>query len=76
MSEHTGKIIIIIGLVIILLGLIIYFKNNIPIVKNFGKLPGDIKIERENFTFYFPLGTSVILSIILSMIFIILNKFR
>ena len=76
MSENLGKIIIFAGLIIILVGVIIYFKNFIPFFKYFGKLPGDIKIERENFIFYFPLGTSIILSIILSIIFIIINKMR
>ena len=41
-----------------------------------GKLPGDIVVKRENFTFYFPLATSVILSIIVSLILYLISKFR
>ncbi|MBN2041317.1 MAG: DUF2905 domain-containing protein [Spirochaetes bacterium] len=76
MSGNIGKTLIIIGCVILLFGILLYFKNNISVVKYIGKLPGDIKIERENFTFYFPLGTSILLSIILSAVFIIINKLR
>ena len=41
----------------------------------FGNLPFDIRIEKENFRFYFPIGTSVLLSILLSLILYLINKF-
>ncbi len=41
-----------------------------------GRLPGDIAIERENFRFYFPLGTSVLLSILLSLAAYLIGRFR
>ena len=41
-----------------------------------GRLPGDIVIERENSTFYFPLATSIIVSILLSLVFYIIGRFR
>jgi hypothetical protein len=41
-----------------------------------GRLPGDIVIKRENFTFYFPLATSIIVSILISLILYLINKFR
>lgn len=66
-----GKTLIIIGLIIILIGVILTFAGKIPWI---GRLPGDIYIKRENFTFYFPLATSILLSIILSLIFWLLRK--
>lgn len=69
MSEF-GKMLVIFGLVMVGLGLILLYGAKIPWL---GKLPGDITIKRENFTFYFPLATSLILSIILTLL---LSLFR
>ncbi|MBV6643141.1 MAG: DUF2905 domain-containing protein [Cyclobacteriaceae bacterium] len=67
-----GKSLIIIGVILIILGLFITFGGKI----NFGKLPGDIIVKRENFTFYFPITTMILLSLILSLVFFIVNKLR
>lgn len=67
-----GKLLIITGLIIVVLGVIVYFSDRFPSI---GRLPGDIVIKRENFTFYFPLATSILLSIIISLIFYLINKF-
>jgi len=67
-----GKFLIITGAIIILLGVIIYFSDRLPFI---GKLPGDIVVKRENFTFYFPLATSIVLSIIISIVLYLINKF-
>lgn len=66
-----GKSLVIIGLIIAIIGVILTFAGKIPWL---GRLPGDIYIKRENFTFYFPLATSILLSIILSLIFWLLRK--
>jgi len=66
-----GRILIIFGIVLILVGLILTTGIRIPYV---GKLPGDICIKRPNFTFYFPLTTCILLSIILSLIFWLLGR--
>jgi hypothetical protein len=66
-----GKLLIIGGVILVIVGLVIQFSGKIPWL---GKLPGDIKIQRENFTFYFPVMTSVILSILISLILFFLNK--
>ncbi len=68
-----GKLLIIIGVILIIIGLIIHFFHQIPWL---GKLPGDIYIKRENFTFYFPLASSILISIILSLILYLINKLR
>ncbi len=68
-----GKTLIIIGVICVLVGILLFFFNKIPFV---GKLPGDIFIQKKNFTFYFPVMTSIILSILLTIIFYLINKFR
>ncbi|HEU5139707.1 MAG TPA: DUF2905 domain-containing protein [Bacillales bacterium] len=62
-----GRIFIVIGIILIVVGLLWQF---------IGKLPGDIVIKKENFTFYFPIVTSIVISIVLSLIFYIIGKFR
>ncbi|KAF0215827.1 MAG: hypothetical protein FD174_3968 [Geobacteraceae bacterium] len=66
-----GKSLIIMGLIIALIGVILTFAGKIPWL---GRLPGDIHIKRQNFTFYFPLATSIIISVILSLIVWLLRK--
>lgn len=70
MSE-IGKFLIIFGFMIVILGLLLTLAGKISFI---GRIPGDIVIERRNFVFYFPLGTSILLSILLSLIFYLLNK--
>jgi hypothetical protein len=76
MINWIGKSLIIIGAIIMLAGIIIFFKDSIPFLKYFGRFPGDINIERKNFSFHFPIITSLIISIILSLLFLIISKFR
>ncbi len=66
-----AKIIIIIGSMTVLMGIVLLVVGKIPGV---GKLPGDIFIKKDNFSFYFPITTSIILSIVLSLIFYFLGK--
>jgi hypothetical protein len=61
-----GKAVISAGVILIIIGMIILFKDKLPF--GIGRLPGDISIERDNFRFYFPLGTSFLISIILTII--------
>lgn len=69
--NEIGKFLILIGIVTIVIGLLLMMVGKIPFI---GRLPGDIIIEKRNFVFYFPLGTSILLSIILSLIFYLLSK--
>jgi len=68
-----GKILIGIGLGIVVLGVLFVVVDRIPGLGNLfswlGKLPGDISIKRDNFSFYFPIATSIVLSILLSLLF-------
>ncbi|MBI5739924.1 MAG: DUF2905 domain-containing protein [Nitrospirae bacterium] len=69
---ELGKLLIITGIVIAVTGVVlILFKEGVPFL---GKLPGDIVMKRKNFTFYFPLATSIVLSIILSLVFYFLGR--
>ena len=60
-----GKTLIVIGLLVAVLGLLITLAGKLPWI---GRLPGDITIKRDNFTFYFPLATSILLSLLLSFL--------
>ena len=71
MNASIGKLIIIAGIILVIIGLIVYLKPNIPFL---GKLPGDIRIEKENFKFYFPIMTSILLSIVISFILYVVSK--
>ncbi|MFD2759536.1 DUF2905 domain-containing protein [Lentibacillus juripiscarius] len=62
-----GKMFIVIGIIFVAIGLIWSL---------FGKLPGDITIKKDNFTFHFPIVTSIVVSVILSFIMFIVGKFR
>ena len=73
MSSQTGKFIIIAGVIIVVIGIIIYFFSDK--LSFLGKLPGDIRIEKENFRFYFPITTMIILSILLTVIINIIKRF-
>jgi hypothetical protein len=65
--ESMGKMLILIGLFVLLLGLILTFapKLKIPFL---GRLPGDIRIEREGLSFYFPIVTCIVLSLLLTLL--------
>jgi hypothetical protein len=67
------KTLIIFGAVLVILGVVFLLVQKVPFL---GKLPGDIVIRRENFTVYFPLGTSILISIILSLILFLIGKCR
>ncbi len=71
MMSEFGKMLVIFGLVLVGVGLLLLFGAKIPWL---GKLPGDITIRRENFTFYFPLATSLIVSIILTLLFSLFRR--
>ncbi|MBS1607691.1 MAG: DUF2905 domain-containing protein [Bacteroidetes bacterium] len=73
MNAENGKYIIIIGVLIVAAGLIVYFYHDK--LHWIGRLPGDIRIEKENFRFYFPITTMIIFSILLSVIIQLFRKF-
>ncbi len=68
---NFGKILIVLGLVIALVGLVFMIGTKVPWL---GRLPGDFTWKGKNFTFYFPLATSILISIILTVIFYFINR--
>jgi len=71
--REVGKLIVIIGVVATLVGLVLW-SGFAP--KWLGRLPGDIRIEREHFSFYFPIVTCIVLSVVLSLLFSLFSMFR
>jgi hypothetical protein len=65
-----ARFLIVLGLAILVAGLLWPFLSQIGL----GRLPGDIVIERENMTFYFPLMTCLLLSVVFSLVFWIVNR--
>ena len=72
MSSDTGKYIIIAGVMIVLLGVLIYFFHDK--LNWIGRLPGDIRIEKENFRFYFPITTMIIFSLAITVIIQLIKR--
>ncbi len=71
MMSVFGRTIILLGVLLIVVGGVMLLLERVPGV---GRLPGDFLIQRKNFTFYFPLTTSLIVSIILSLLFWLLRR--
>ena len=73
MSE-LGKLLIILGILLVVAGtlLTLFGRTNLPL----GRLPGDILYRGKNTTFYFPLATSILLSIVLTVLLYVIGKFR
>jgi hypothetical protein len=69
--SHLGKLLIVIGLVMAGIGLVLIFAGKIPW---FGRLPGDFFFRGKNVSFYFPLVTSLLASLILSLILWFINR--
>lgn len=66
MNSDTGKYVIIAGVLLLFTGIIIYlFHNKLHWI---GNLPGDIRIEKENFRFYFPITTMILVSLLINII--------
>lgn len=63
--DGIGRFLVVLGVVLIVVGLAMPWLGKLGL----GRLPGDIVIERENFSFYFPITTSILLSLLLSLIF-------
>jgi hypothetical protein len=72
MNSDTGKYIIVAGIIIILIGVVIYFFHDK--LNWIGRLPGDIRIEKENFRFYFPITTMILFSLAITIIIQIIKR--
>ncbi|HEX9822223.1 MAG TPA: DUF2905 domain-containing protein [Methylomirabilota bacterium] len=70
MSE-LGRALIVLGIVVVVLGVVLVLFDRVPWI---GRLPGDIHVQRGNWTFYFPLGTSILLSIVLTLVLWLIGR--
>jgi hypothetical protein len=71
--SSVGKWLVVIGLVLVGIGVLLWASGKIQFL---GRLPGDIRIEGEHFQFYFPLATCLLLSVLVSLIFWMVSKFK
>lgn len=70
----VGRVLIVLGAVILLIGVVVVLGSKMGLP--FGRLPGDITYRGKNTVFYFPIVTSIVLSILLTLIFWVVGKFR
>ena len=71
--QSIGKILILFGILAVIAGIIVYFAGDK--LSWLGRLPGDIRIEKENVKFYFPVTTMILVSVLLSAIIAIIKRF-
>jgi hypothetical protein len=69
--QNFGRIFIVIGIIFLILGALFIFGNKIPYV---GRLPGDIIIQKKNFTFYFPITTLILLNLLVLLLIYLFKK--
>ena len=69
--SDLGRMLIVLGLVILVVGVVLLLAGR---VSGIGRLPGDISVERGNWTFYFPLATSLLLSVVLTLMLWLLGR--
>ncbi len=74
MMQDLGKMLLGIGLLLVLIGATILLASRIGLP--LGRLPGDISYKGKNVSFYFPIGTSILISIVLSVILYFISRFR
>jgi len=70
-----GRTLVLLGSLVVLLGVALVVAERFPGLR-IGRLPGDIRVERGSFRFYFPLGTSIVLSLVLTLVLWIIARFR
>jgi len=72
--QDLGKLLLGLGLLLVVIGAVILLASRIGLP--LGRLPGDISYKGKNVSFYFPLGTSILISVVLSVILYLLSRFR
>lgn len=71
----VGKLLVAAGAVVVALGLLLVLADRFPWLR-LGRLPGDLRVERPGFRFYFPLGTSIALSLLLTLVLWLVRRLR
>jgi hypothetical protein len=70
MSE-LGRALIVLGILVAVIGVVLVLVGRVPWL---GRLPGDIHVQRDNWSFYFPLGTSILLSVVLTLVLWLIGR--
>ena len=73
MLPQFGKVLITVGIVFVALGILLLFSDRLSFLR-IGRLPGDLIYRRGNFTFYFPIVTSIVISLILTLLFYVFRR--
>ena len=73
MDQNTGRYIIFIGFAVVVIGILIYFLHDK--FHWIDRLPGDIRIEKDNFRFYFPIVTMIVISLVITIVINLIKKF-
>lgn len=73
MDQNTGRYIIFIGFAVVVIGILIYFLHDK--FHWIGRLPGDIRIEKDDFRFYFPIVTMIVISLVITIVINLIKKF-
>jgi hypothetical protein len=68
-----GRLLIVLGIIFLVLGILLSYTNILSLLR-LGRLPGDISVKREHFSFYFPITTCILLSVLLTLIVYLLRK--
>jgi hypothetical protein len=66
-----GRLLIVLGLAVVALGVVLVVFGRVP---GLGRLPGDFSVQRGNWAFYFPLGTSIVLSVVLTLVLWLIGR--
>jgi hypothetical protein len=69
--SDLGRVLVVLGVVLLVLGLVLMAAGRLPLV---GRLPGDVVYRRGNFTFYLPIVTSILLSLLLTVLFALFRR--
>ena len=73
MLPSLGRILITVGFVFVAVGILLLFSDRLSFLR-IGRLPGDVIYRRGNFTFYFPIVTSIVLSLVLTLLFWVFGR--
>lgn len=73
MNPQVGKILMGVGALVLLIGVIVYLFNDK--LNWLGRLPGDVRVEQENFRFYMPIATCVVLTIVINLVLWLIRRF-
>jgi hypothetical protein len=69
--SELGRVLVVLGLLVVALGAVLLLVDRVPWI---GRLPGDVHLQRGNWTFYFPIGTSILLSIVLTLVLWLIGR--